>query len=95
MNKTLSILEELESRIRQLAEDYKTLRRQNEQLLNQSKKDQIIIQEQQEQIGKLEARFREIQAGSPAGANKGSEGVRIMITEMVREIDRCIELLNK
>ena len=95
MNKTLNILEELELRIRQLAEDYIELRHQNDQLLNQTKKDQITIQEQQEHISKLEARFREVHADIPAGTGRGSEGVKIKINELVREIDRCIELLNK
>jgi|OpeIllAssembly_1097287.scaffolds.fasta_scaffold276466_1 hypothetical protein len=89
------ILKSLEIKVKQLADLYVKTKQERDLLINQSVIQQKTIEEKETEIEKLRA---EIQAMKTAGSGGREEEVGMMkerISGLVREIDRCIELLNK
>jgi len=82
-------LDELLSRYDNLRNEYKNLKRADEELKN-------ILQEREERIKELEIKYERIKlSGALLGDGENTGEARKRITELVREIDRCVALLNR
>jgi chromosome segregation ATPase len=88
-------LQKFEEKIRQLAEDHLKIKTENELLIRQSVTQQKTLEEQKQEIESLKKQVRALQIAKSVESTQDTEKVKEKIQDLVREIDRCIELLNK
>ncbi len=82
-------LDELLNRYNNLKSECTDLRNRNEELT-------MILQERDERIKELETRYERIKfSGALSGDGENALEAKKRITELVREIDRCVALLNR
>lgn len=95
MNPVAEQLQKLEIKIRQLAEDQLKNKTEKENLINQSVKQQQTIEEQNKEIENLNKQVQALKIAKSVESTQETEKVKGKIKDLVREIDRCIEMLNK
>ena len=88
-------LQKLEEKIRQLAEDHKRTKTEKDLLIRQSVTQHQLIEEQKIEIENLKQQVQALQIAKTVESNQDTTRVKEKIQDLVREIDRCIELLNK
>ena len=72
-----------------LMQDYQQLKTKQEQLNSQ-------IHSQQQQISELEEKNRVIRlAQMVSGSDQNTREIKLKINEYIREIDRCLALINR
>ena len=82
-------LDELLDKYKNLKEEYKNLKNGNEALKN-------TLQERDARIKDLEIKYERTKLlGALLGEGENAGEARKKITELVREIDRCVALLNR
>jgi predicted nucleic acid-binding Zn-ribbon protein len=82
-------LDELLNRYNNLKSEVTDLRSGNENLKNR-------IQERDEKINELEIKYERIKlSGALLGEGENALEAKKRITELVREIDKCVALLNR
>jgi predicted nucleic acid-binding Zn-ribbon protein len=82
-------LDELLDRYSALKREVVDLRRGNEAL-------HAVLREKDEKINELETKYERIKlTGALMGGGDSANEARRKITELVREIDRCVALLNR
>ena len=82
-------LDELFNKYNDLKTGYKDLKTANEELRNE-------LQEREAMIKELEIRYERIKlSGALLGDGEHTTEAKKKITELVREIDRCVALLNR
>lgn len=70
-------------------QEYQQLKTQQEQLKSQ-------IHSQQQQISELEEKNRVIRLGQMvSGSDQNTREIKLKINEYIREIDRCLALINR
>jgi hypothetical protein len=95
MDRVEEYLERLESKILEIAGDYRKIREEKAFLINQSVIQQNKIEEQQKEIQQLKIKVMTLEQAGNETAGMDTDEVRNRINDLVREIDRCIELINK
>jgi hypothetical protein len=95
MNLVAEHLQKLEEKIRQLAEDHKFTNAEHNLLIRQSVTQQQLIEEQKKEIENLNKQVQALKIAKSVESNQDTTRVKDKIQDLVREIDRCIELLNK
>ena len=95
MESVEGLINSLEIKVKQIAELYVKAKEERDLLINQSVIQQRRIEEQEQEIEKLKSQVRDLEADRQEKSGAQLEGVRERIGDLVREIDRCIELLNK
>jgi len=85
----------VEKKLKQLVEDHQKLKKERDQLINQTVIYQKTTEEQKEEIEHLKSRVREMEIAGTVESSGETDKVKEKIQDLVREIDRCIELLNK
>jgi len=94
MDDVTTLVSGIDYKIRKLIDQQKTLRNENEQLtidLNQLKRTN---EEQKQVIAGLEEKIRILRLAKMAGGKENNSDIRAKVNELVREIDKCIGLLN-
>ena len=82
-------LDDLLNKYRDLKTEYTNLKNGNEALTN-------TLQERETRIKELEINYERIKlSGALLGEGENAREARKKITELVREIDRCVALLNR
>jgi predicted nucleic acid-binding Zn-ribbon protein len=82
-------LDELFSRYNNLKSELSNLRSANEEL-------NITIQERNNRIKELELKYERVKlSGALLGEGENAQEAKRKINELVREIDRCVALLNR
>jgi len=82
-------LDELLNKYRDLMTEYTNLKNGNDALLN-------TLQEREARIKDLEIKYERIKlSGALLGDGENAGEAKKKITELVREIDRCVALLNR
>jgi|SRR4030065_1293115 len=82
-------LDELLSKYNNLKTEYNSLRNGNEVIRNK-------LQEREARIKELEVKYERIKlSGALLGEGENATEARKKITELVREIDKCVALLNR
>jgi predicted nucleic acid-binding Zn-ribbon protein len=91
------MLKSLEIKVQQFAELYVKLKEERDQLINQSVNLKETIEEKDKEIENLKNQVRDLEMARQENAENEQElsGAKDRIKDLVREIDRCIELLNK
>ena len=95
MESVEGLVNSLEIKVKQIAELYVKAKEERDLLINQSVIQKKTIAEQEQEIERLKSQVRELEADRQTKSGAQLEGVRERIGDLVREIDRCIELLNK
>lgn len=85
----------VEHKMKQLVEDHQKTKTERDQLINQTVILKKKTEEQKEEIEKLTSQVRALQIARTVGSSEDTARVKGRIQDLVREIDRCIELLNK
>jgi len=88
-------LRNLEEKIRQLVEDHRKTKTEKDLLIRQSVIQQKTIEEQKEETESLKKQVQALKIAKSVESLQETGKVKDKIQDLVREIDRCIELLNK
>ena len=95
MNLVTEHLQKLEEKIRQLTEDHLKIKTDRDLLIKQSVIQKRTIEEQNIEIENLKKQVQALKIAKSVESNQETAKVKDRIQDLVREIDRCIELLNK
>lgn len=88
-------LNEIEEKIRQLIVLQNSLSGQNSLLIEKNEALLSTIEEQEKMIMQLNDKNNYIKISQSVKQSEGNTDVKNKIDELVREIDKCIGLLNK
>jgi hypothetical protein len=88
-------LQKLEEKIIQLTEDHQKIKVDKDLLIKQSVIQQRTIEEQKIETENLKKQVQALKIAKSVESNQETGKVKDKIQDLVREIDRCIELLNK
>ena len=91
-----AIVDSLELKIKQLISLYGKTKQEKQQAVNEGEKLKKTLAEQQEIINSLEEKIKLIKMSKVvSSSNEDNKKTKQKINEYVREIDKCIALLNK
>ena len=91
-----AIVDSLEVKIKQLISLYGKTKKEKQQAVNDVEKFKKTLAEKQEIINSLEEKIKLIQMSKVfSSSNEDNKKTKQKINEYVREIDKCIALLNK
>jgi predicted nucleic acid-binding Zn-ribbon protein len=86
----------LNKKLEELFERYNNLRIKNVELKNENEAIKHNLQERDEKIKELENKYERIKiSGALMGEGENATEAKKKINELVREIDRCVALLNR
>jgi chromosome segregation ATPase len=86
----------LNKKLEELFERYNNLRIKNVELKNENEAIKHNLQERDEKIKELENKYERIKiSGALMGEGENASEAKKKINELVREIDRCVALLNR
>ncbi len=86
----------LNRKLDELVDRYNNLKREVEELKNGNKVLRTDLQEREEKVKELETKYERIKlSGALLGEGENANEAKKKITELVREIDRCVALLNR
>ena len=86
----------LNKKLEELFERYNDLRTKNRELKNENDTLKRYLEEGEIKIRDLEKRYERIKiSGALMGEGEGAGEAKKKINELVREIDRCVALLNR
>ena len=91
------VVESIENKVNNIISLYNSLQKEKEEILEENKKLRSDISERDKSIKSLEEKINLLRISKSVGAldvEKNMESRR-KINEYVREIDKCIALLNK
>ncbi len=95
MNNTLEAIHLLEVKLNDLLAKYEFLKEENEILLQQNGKLQILLSENKQQLEDQKNKFDLLRvAKTMEGSNEDTRNTKLKINTLIREIDKCISLLN-
>jgi predicted nucleic acid-binding Zn-ribbon protein len=86
----------LNRKLDELLDRYSTLKREVDELKSSNKALKTVLQDKEEKINELEIKYERIKlSGALLGGGENANEAKKKITELVREIDRCVALLNR
>jgi predicted nucleic acid-binding Zn-ribbon protein len=86
----------LNRKLDELVDRYNKLKREVEELRNGNKTLKTELQDKEQKINELEIKYERIKlSGALMGGGEDANEAKKKITELVREIDRCVALLNR
>jgi len=86
----------LNKKLEELFERYNDLRTKNKELKNENEVLNRYLQESDEKLKELEIKYERIKiSGALMGEGESAVAAKQKINELVREIDRCVALLNR
>jgi predicted nucleic acid-binding Zn-ribbon protein len=86
----------LNRKLDELIDRYNSLKREVEDLRKDNQVLRTVLQDKEEKIKELEIKYERIKlSGALLGEGENAGEARKKITELVREIDRCVALLNR
>lgn len=90
------IIDRLQNKVERLVAKHQSLKELNQQLEKQLKQLGKQLKQQQESVQELEDKNKILKlSASLHGEEQDTKATRNKINELVREIDKCIALLNK
>jgi len=86
----------LNRKLDELLNKFNNLKTEYSELKNGTEVLRTVIQEREARIKELEIKYERIKlSGALLGEGENASEARKKITELVREIDRCVALLNR
>ena len=94
MDDVTTLVSGIDFKVRKLVARQKKLRNEHEQLTNDINELKKTNEEQKQVIKGLEEKIRILKIARTTGESENNSDARARINELVREIDKCIGLLN-
>jgi len=95
MSNHLEAIHLLEDKIKKILYKYEFLKEENQVLLQNNAKLHVLIQDKDEQLKRDNEEYKLLKiAKTIQGSNENTRETKLKINTLVREIDRCITLLN-
>jgi hypothetical protein len=95
MSNPLEAIHLLEDKLKNLLSRYEFLKEENQILLQNYGEIQILLQEKEQQLNKEQEEYKLLKvAKTIEGSNENTRETKLKINTLVREIDKCITLLN-
>ena len=89
-------LELLQQRVQRVLELYSSRKSENEQLIRQNKELEERIRLDQEKVKDIEEKYNKLKISKALIANSNDvHDAKLKVNRLVREIDKCIALLNR
>jgi len=86
----------LNRKLDELLDRYNNLKREVKELKEGNMVLQTVLQDREEKVKELETKYERIKlSGALLGEGENANEAKKKITELVREIDRCVALLNR
>ncbi len=86
----------LNKKLEELFERYNNLRTKNVELKSENESIKNLLQERNVKIKELETKYERLKiSGALVGEGENAAEARKKINELVREIDRCVALINR
>ncbi|MCX6231043.1 MAG: hypothetical protein NTZ33_05825 [Bacteroidetes bacterium] len=85
----------IEFKLRKLLEQENQLRLSNAQLAEENQKLREIVENQKNTIKEIEEKYKVLKITKSLNDGSNSFDQKIKINEMLREVEKCIGLLNK
>ena len=92
-----NLVENIEKKVSKLIQLYQSVQKEKEEILTENNKLELDLSDKDESIKKLEERIKLLRITKSVSTqdDKRNKESRQKINEYVREIDKCIALLNK
>lgn len=95
MSNPLEAIHLLEDKLKNLLSRYEFLKEENQILLQNNAELQVLLQEKQQELNKQQEEYKLLKiAKTIEGSNENTRETKLKINTLVREIDKCITLLN-
>ena len=95
MSNHLKAIHLLEDKLKNLLSNYEFLKEENKVLLQNNAELQVLLQEKEKQLEKQQKEYALLKvAKTIEGSNESTRETKLKINTLVREIDKCISLLN-
>jgi predicted nucleic acid-binding Zn-ribbon protein len=86
----------LNRKLDELLDRHSSLKREVEELRNGNDVLKGMLQEREEKLKELEIKYERVKlSGALLGEGENAHEAKRKITELVREIDKCVALLNR
>ena len=86
----------LNRKLDELLDRYNNLKREVEELKNGNDALRAVLHDREDRVKELEIKYERIKlSGALLGEGENANEAKKKITELVREIDRCVALLNR
>jgi peptidoglycan hydrolase CwlO-like protein len=95
MENTSTLVSGLEYKVRKLVDRQQKLEQQYQDLQQKNIELNNLIENQKNRIKELEEKITILKLVKTIEQKEGKSEAKLKITELMREIDRCIGLLNK
>ena len=95
MRNTSTLIAGIEYKLRKLIDKNESLKKELQQTIQQHKALEQLTDNQHKRIIELENNINLLKIAKSLEPGKGTVEAKVKINELVREIDRCIGLLNK
>lgn len=91
MSNTLKAIHVLESKLKTLLSNYEFLKEENEVLLQNSSRLQILLQEKEQELVHHKKKYDLLKvAKTIEGSTENKRETKLKINALIREIDKCI-----
>ncbi|WP_299160621.1 hypothetical protein [uncultured Tenacibaculum sp.] len=95
MSNPLEAIHLLENKLKKILSNYEFLKEENQVLLQNNAKLQVLLQEKEQQLEVRKEEYKLLKvAKTIEGSNENTRETKLKINALVREIDKCITLLN-
>jgi len=94
MKDVATLVSGIEYKLRKLIEEHQLLRAENEGLMKEIRELTLQNTEKLEKINQLEEKIKILKLAKTLENKEGNTEAKLKINELVREIDKCIGLLN-
>lgn len=89
-------IKELRNKVEKLINLHERMMHEHQLLIKEQDQQKIKIREQQQLIAELEEKNRIIRLGNMvSGSDQNTREIKLKINEYIREIDRCLALINR
>ena len=95
MSNPLEAIHLLEDKLKNLLANYEFLKEENQVLLQNNAELQVLLQEKEKQLEKQQKEYALLKVAKTIEvSNENTRETKLKINTLVREIDKCISLLN-
>ena len=94
MKDVATLVSGIEYKFRKLIEHHQLLRAENKRLINENQEIKQVTNNQNQTIKQLEEKIKILRLAKTLETKEGNVEAKFKINELVREIDKCIGLLN-
>ena len=94
MQDVATLVSGIDYKLRKLIEHHHVLRSENSNFINEIQNLKLANNEQKQKITQLEEKIKLLKLAKTLENKEGNVEAKLKINELVREIDKCIGLLN-